>query len=75
MHQSLPVGIVQSVGYRSHQLGNVPITESTLSELRPEIGPFDVFGDDIARKFLRVSDIIYRYDARMIEACDCASLG
>ena len=43
MHESLLVGVVQSVGDGGDQFGGFPILEPLLLELRREISAFDVF--------------------------------
>ena len=73
MHKSLLVRIMQGVTYGRHQFGGFPIFESLLLQLRGEVGPFDVFRDDVARAIVRAADIMHRDYGGMVQIGDRTS--
>lgn len=66
---------MQSVSDGGNQFGSFSILESLLLQLRGEIGPLDVFGNDVAGTVLSAADIMHRNYAGMIEIGDGASFG
>ena len=75
MHESLLVGVVQSLSNGSDDLGGFSVLEPVLLDLRGEVSSWDVFRNDIAGAIFHAADIMHRDDTWVIEVGDRASLG
>ena len=57
------------------EFGSVPVLQATFFDLPGEVGPLNVFGNDVTGIFFRAAQIMHRDDSAMIASAHRASLG